>query len=172
MDDVKLMSGRIVRNGVEYGCHCDAVDTREIDGCVIDDGRPDDCNYGRFPSGRARRSQWTCKFWKPVRKFNTDEEALRMPATIRSLQAQLAAQSEALKAARESLLLVRDQIGEGIHTGLRRYCDSRAASDAHSAIMRMPGDEWGLVIAAFLDYADVNKALAKIDALTGEGEQK
>lgn len=143
MDDVKLMSGRIVRNGVEYGCHCEAVDTREIDGCVIDDGRPDDCNYGRFPSGRARRSQWTCKFWKPVRKFNTDEEARRMPATIRSLQAQLAAQSEALKAAREAIVGIDD--------------DYMTSSQHHP----------GYVLIPTAKFEHIRQAVAKIDALTG-----
>lgn len=44
------------------------------------------------------------------------------------------------------VLKMMDQIdettGEGIHTGLRKACDSKAAHEAWVAIRNMPGDEW------------------------------
>lgn len=37
------------------------------------------------------------------------------------------------------------QIGEGVHTSLRKFCDSEAACRAHSEIRRMPDAEWANV---------------------------
>ena len=56
-----------VKNGVEYGCHCDLEVGQRPDGCVLDYGEPSDCSLAQLPSGRQRRSKWTCYYWKPIR---------------------------------------------------------------------------------------------------------
>lgn len=55
-----------VKDGVLYGCHIELLDGEEPDGCVIDYGVHMDCIYGLTPSGRPRKSKWTCRYWKPV----------------------------------------------------------------------------------------------------------
>lgn len=71
MNDLKptdqlLPSGRVVRDGVEYGCHCDIASDYEADGCVIETSDYDDCIFAKI-NGRNRRSRWTCSEWKKVR---------------------------------------------------------------------------------------------------------
>lgn len=65
--DQLLPSGRVIRDGVEYGCHCDLCDDEDADGCVIDYGSHEDCMFA-FINGKKRRSRWTCAEWKRVRK--------------------------------------------------------------------------------------------------------
>ena len=62
-----MVDGQEIKDGKTYGCHIDLLDGDEPDGCVLDYGAPDDCTMGRTPSGRARRSKWTCKYWKDVK---------------------------------------------------------------------------------------------------------
>ena len=56
----------VTRNGKRFGCHCDTSDDDEIDGCVIDTDYASSCLYATLPSGRVRRSKWTCEYWKPM----------------------------------------------------------------------------------------------------------
>lgn len=44
---------------VEYGCHCDLEPGMEPDGCVIDEGRLNDCIYAE-PNMRKEQ----CEYWK------------------------------------------------------------------------------------------------------------
>lgn len=44
-----------------WGCHCDLEEGQKPDGCVLDEGRPQDCVYAR--PGVAKAS---CKYWQPV----------------------------------------------------------------------------------------------------------
>ena len=49
-------------NAPKFGCFCDLFTCKagtEPDGCVIDDGRPQDCVYAAGIS-----SKWFCKEWK------------------------------------------------------------------------------------------------------------
>jgi hypothetical protein len=46
---------------VAYGCHVDLCDGDKPDGCVIDEGRPQDCVY----ASRLNDKQ-SCSFWRPI----------------------------------------------------------------------------------------------------------
>ena len=65
--DVLLPSGRVIRNGAEYGCHCDIADDEDVDGCVIDSNAHEECIFA-YIKDKKRRSRWTCSEWKRVRK--------------------------------------------------------------------------------------------------------
>lgn len=65
--DVCHENGRITRDGTTYGCHVELSGDDEPDGCVID-YCPGDCIFAILPSGRIRKSRWTCKHWKPVKE--------------------------------------------------------------------------------------------------------
>lgn len=43
------------------------------------------------------------------------------------------------------------QIGEGLHTGLRKVCDSQEAALAYRGIDQMPDDEWRGVLSFLID---------------------
>lgn len=44
-----------------YGCHCDLEPGMAPDGCVIDEGRPQDCIYAK-PGMKKEQ----CKYWKAM----------------------------------------------------------------------------------------------------------
>jgi hypothetical protein len=46
---------------LRYGCHCDLEPGDQADGCVLDDGRPQDCIYTK-PGMRKEQ----CGFWRIV----------------------------------------------------------------------------------------------------------
>lgn len=55
-----------------YGCHCDLEsmeDGFEPDGCVIDEGNPQDCIYANCGD------KWKCKYWRPKARRHTAEAA-------------------------------------------------------------------------------------------------
>lgn len=45
----------------KWGCHCDLEEGMVPDGCVMDDGRPQDCVYAK--PGMHKQQ---CKYWLPV----------------------------------------------------------------------------------------------------------
>ena len=47
--------------GEGFGCHCDLEPGMSPDGCVIDEGRPQDCVYAR----RVKRKE-DCSYWRPI----------------------------------------------------------------------------------------------------------
>lgn len=47
---------------------------------------------------------------------------------------------------------VRSLIGEGVHTSLRKYCNSPYATKAWAAIRDMSSGEWGNVCDIVTDY--------------------
>lgn len=58
---------------VRFGCHCDLEPGMEPDGCVLDNGRPEDCVHTR--SGKVKQRE-KCEHWQPVkisrRDFDSD----------------------------------------------------------------------------------------------------
>lgn len=46
---------------------------------------------------------------------------------------------------------IRSTIGEGVHTSLRKYCESKEAHNAWIAIDKMPNGEWGNVCDVVAD---------------------
>lgn len=54
-----------LRMNCRYGCHCDLEDGMEPDGCVLDEGRPQDCVYAGILE-RDGRTKEHCRYWKPV----------------------------------------------------------------------------------------------------------
>lgn len=48
-----------------YGCHCELEEGIEPDGCVLDEGRPQDCvSAGKlFREGKGKEA---CSDWRPV----------------------------------------------------------------------------------------------------------
>ncbi len=58
--------GTVTRDGKRYGCHCDVNTPSDIDGCVVDEAVHTDCVYATLKSGMARRSKWTCQFWRKM----------------------------------------------------------------------------------------------------------
>jgi len=51
----------LAENRTRYGCHCDLEPHMQPDGCVIDDGRPQDCIYA---AGAGRKER--CEYWRIV----------------------------------------------------------------------------------------------------------
>jgi hypothetical protein len=49
-----------------HGCHADLAPGEQPDGCVLDYGKPQDCDFGVFPGGRLRRSKNTCPQWRRI----------------------------------------------------------------------------------------------------------
>jgi hypothetical protein len=56
---VKQMAGTL--DSVKYGCHVDLEQGEQPDGCVIDEGRPQDCIYAKEG---MRKEQ--CSYWRVV----------------------------------------------------------------------------------------------------------
>jgi len=48
-------------SSVRFGCHCDLEDGQQPDGCVLDQGRPQDCVYARSAGSKQK-----CKYWQPI----------------------------------------------------------------------------------------------------------
>ncbi len=42
----------------------------------------------------------------------------------------------------EQIDFVRGQVGEGVHTSLRKFTDSKEGADAWNAINKMSNEEW------------------------------
>lgn len=61
--------------------------------------------------------------------------------------------------------LLEDQLGEAIHTSLRKAGESREARQAHSAISAMKSEEWARVI----DFATYGM-LASFEAYASKDE--
>lgn len=53
--------------GCAYGCHLELEGDMQPDGCVIDDGHPDDCYVARdlVRQGKGRNA---CPYWRPIQK--------------------------------------------------------------------------------------------------------
>lgn len=45
----------------KWGCHCDIEEGMEPDGCVLDEGTPQNCVYARTAGIKAK-----CEYWRPV----------------------------------------------------------------------------------------------------------
>lgn len=60
------MADTIETELTSHGCHVDLAPGQHPDGCVLDYGVPQDCDYGVFPSGRVRRSKKTCPHWRKI----------------------------------------------------------------------------------------------------------
>jgi len=58
-----------------------------------------------------------------------------------------------------------DQLGEGIHTSLRKFAESPKSDDAWRAIRDMPNDEWNRICQFVAPYV-VNAALPADDLFT------
>jgi len=50
---------------VAFGCHCDLEPGMKPDGCVLDEGRPDDCVYARMGNYALKKKE-DCNYWKPI----------------------------------------------------------------------------------------------------------
>ena len=52
---------------VPHGCHVDLdlEEGMEPDGCVLDEGRPDNCIYARRLH-REGKDKTACEYWKPI----------------------------------------------------------------------------------------------------------
>lgn len=50
---------------LKHGCYCDLEPHMEPDGCVIDEGKPDNCFYA---NGKTCKTQ--CEYWKPITREN------------------------------------------------------------------------------------------------------
>lgn len=44
-----------------WGCHCDLDEDIKPDGCVLDEGRPQDCVYAKSVGNKMK-----CQYWQPV----------------------------------------------------------------------------------------------------------
>lgn len=50
---------------VEHGCYCDLEPHMQPDGCVLEEGRPQDCSYARSIDKKEQ-----CEYWIPVTREN------------------------------------------------------------------------------------------------------
>ena len=51
-----------MNDSIRYGCHLEIDTDTEPDGCVIDDGNLDDCQYAKHDMLKE-----DCKFWQPIK---------------------------------------------------------------------------------------------------------
>jgi hypothetical protein len=68
-DAVRQLTPRL--DEVKYGCHVELDPGMEPDGCVIDEGRPEDCIYAK-PGMRKEQ----CEYWRIVASLTTPEPQL------------------------------------------------------------------------------------------------
>ena len=50
---------------VQHGCHVDLAHGRKPDGCVLDDGRPENCIYAKRLL-REGKDKTACEYWQPI----------------------------------------------------------------------------------------------------------
>ena len=50
---------------VPHGCHVDLHPGMKPDGCVLDDGRPENCIYAKRLL-REGKDKTACEYWKPI----------------------------------------------------------------------------------------------------------
>ena len=50
---------------VPHGCHVDLDHGRKPDGCVLDDGRPENCIYAKRLL-REGKDKTACEYWQPI----------------------------------------------------------------------------------------------------------
>lgn len=73
------------------------------------------------------------------------------------------AQREALEEANALLRRIREQVGEGIHTGLRKGVDGKGSDEAWRAIANMKADGWSEAIAFFACGVGLTGYLKRLD---------
>ncbi len=61
----------------KHGCYCDLERHMEPDGCVIDEGKPENCIYAR---GKTCKTQ--CEYWKPITRENNVSAGLAPDAGL------------------------------------------------------------------------------------------
>jgi hypothetical protein len=71
-----------------------------------------------------------------------------------------------LKKREELVAAIAGFIGEGVHTALRKFCDSRQSSEAWNAINALPPGEWGtcttMAADVIVDYLIEDNGLTEI----------
>lgn len=70
----------------------------------------------------------------------------------------------ALREAAEALERAQEQLGEAIHTSLRKACDHPAADEAHAAIRQIPSREWKNALSFVVEGLGIDTATAKARA--------
>ena len=87
---------------VEYACHCDLEPHMKPDGCVLDEGKPENCIYAERLVKRGL-SKTDCAEWKPISvvKPTIDVKA----EDLRALLADLEMAEKALKKVDDDLAL-------------------------------------------------------------------
>jgi hypothetical protein len=53
------------QGGVTHGCHCDIEQGFEPDGCVLDEGNPNDCVYAMQILRKGQEKE-ACSYWRPI----------------------------------------------------------------------------------------------------------
>lgn len=48
-------------SSAKFGCHCDLEEGQSPDGCVLDEGRAQDCVHARTGQSKA-----SCEYWQPI----------------------------------------------------------------------------------------------------------
>lgn len=56
----------------DYGCHCDLEEGQAPDGCVLDDGSPQDCVYARKIGVKQQ-----CEHWRPIIGLQASKNTLK-----------------------------------------------------------------------------------------------
>lgn len=56
------------KDGVRHLCFVEYLEGEAPSRCVVDVDHPSSCDFGILPSGRERKSKWTCPHWKPLEK--------------------------------------------------------------------------------------------------------
>jgi len=75
---------------VQYACHCDLEPGMQPDGCVLDEGKPQDCVYARVLTERGL-CKTDCQEWKPINVMKPTIEV--SAANLRALLADLDAKT-------------------------------------------------------------------------------
>lgn len=63
---VKAAFDHLKESPVQYGCHCDLGLDERPDGCVMDEGRPQDCVNAEFLI-KSGKSKLDCQEWQPIK---------------------------------------------------------------------------------------------------------
>lgn len=94
---IGIRPGQEVRNGFVYGCHCELDLGDHPDGCVVDYGAYGDCTHAVLPSGRLRKSKWTCPHWKKVGHAPSNPESDKLYTEADLAEAVKRSRNEALE---------------------------------------------------------------------------
>lgn len=126
---------------------------------------PEDCEYVpevRSLEERCERAEASCE--RAVTALDASMIALRKADDLAAICQRVIADRDALLVALrqcgEALEAVNEQLGEAVHTGLRKGADGGGSAAAWRAINEMSSEAWSQAIRFAIDGLGIKRALA------------